>query len=554
MGIKDSWSTMSSTKKGAIIGGGILAIVIIATAIITPTVICTNPYRKLDKTIEVWMPWQSDALNYTTFEEITDYYNENNDSDDWDINLNTIGTSAYKESGYTELPDLVKKDLQAGQKGVRKLPDIILSGQDVLSILSTFGDDNYTLSLDETGFDTTLLNNDVKQNNVAGVDTSIKTYAIPLLTTQSLGIDLPLLNWFSDQAGFTVSDEFIFDVSTDDEKTITKNWTFIGESSTAMSDFTFDSSLLENFSELEKFGKAIAENFENANDPGTYGIIGFTNPQTELMTMAQSLSDEDIISSTDSGNYYNFLHKDEEQYNSTGEVYSVFKDGIDNGAYWLPNGANTYSSGLISTHNLLITVGSTSGTTYNTSSDAGNLNSDEISYTADTLKFNDESKTIYKQQGPSMMLVDHKTKDQDERTEQIGKFLNFFASDEKLFEDNTLSSSQYFGYKAGYIAGTNSATNDIDVYGDSVGAKLILEQLDGDGEWMAEPADANTASFWSTAQANINAEGENKLSGKEFANWETYSSDLYDTVKTNNWESKLNSPKPKIEVITNRQG
>ncbi len=564
MGFKDSWSVMSGTRKGAIIGGGILAVAVIATAIIVPTVIYTNPHRSLGNSkVEVWVPWQEDATNYKTLEEITDYYNDNNDGY-WDVDLNTIGTSAYKESGYTELPDLVKKDLQAGQKGVRKLPDLILSGQDILSILATFRDDNYTLSLDKTGFDTTLLNDKVKQTNVAGVNTSEETYAIPLLTTQSLGIDLPLLNWMSDQAGFTIdSEDLQIEVSTQDATAIDKVWDY--EKVEDLSGEVINDETFKSLESLEKFGKSIAKNFTTKEAKGTYGVIGFTNPQTELMTMAQSNYGDDIITSTNEGNYYNFLHDGDAAYTAAGEVYSTFEDGVENGAYWLPNGANTYSSNLIAAHKLLVTVGSTSGTTYNTNGstyeasedeEKGKLNTDEILYLSDTVNYDDGGTVIYKQQGPSIMAVDHKTNDQDSRTKQIGNFLNFFASDEKIFgDDKDLSATQYFGYKAGYVAGTTSATSDPSVYPEgSVGAELILEQLndDGTGEWMAEPADANTASFWSTAQSKINANGESYIDDKGFADWTTYSKEMLDAVNTNNWEAKLTSSS-KVEIVINNK-
>lgn len=572
MGIKDSWSILSGAKKGAIIGTGILAAAIIATAVIVPTVIYTNPYRDLGNEITVWMPWQPDALNYTSMEEITDYYNDHNDKGDYDVKLKTIGSSAYKESGYTELPELVKKDLKSGQKGVRKLPDLIVSGQDVLSILSTFGDEDYTIALKDTGFDTSLLNPDLIQDNVSGIDQdSTNPYAISLLTTQSLGIDTQFLLWLEINGILNLDGVSFMEGITsheEDTKALDNLWRVkdLRDSYVPLevTDATFKS-----LSSLETLGETVSSSIEPIKmSAGEYGVIGYTNPQTELMTMAQSNSGEnDIITSTDNGNHYNFLHNDDPTFETTEAVYSTFENGINNGAFWLPNGQNQYSSNLIATHKLLVTVGSTSGTSYNTNNEiyeahddeyAAGLNSDEIVYISDTSTFDEGDNAIYKQQGPSIMAVDHKTKDQEERTEQIGKFLNFFAGNDKVFksDDVELTPTQYFGKQAGYVATTTSATEVVEadissIYGDAPGANLILEQLnDTSAEWMAEPADANTASFWSTVQANMKQEYETSLTGGTVSNWDEFSSDLLKTVNTNGWDNEIT--KSNKEVIINK--
>ncbi len=547
MGIKDKWSTMSGGQKGGVIAGGVVAAVLLSTAIIVPIALMGNKendpaFDSLnDNHVNMWVPWSDTSNEYGAFNELVEYYNENN-NDNWDVVLTPVGDKPYKESGYSEVSENVKTKLDVGQKGVRNLPDLILNGQDTLSILANYGDDNYTLDFEANGLNVDQMVPELEQTNVAGVDTENGTYAVQLITTQSLGVNLPLLAYFCESDNITTENLTLLDgftIEEEDRETINDLWTpIVGSDVTyELTDETFTT-----MKGLKEFGDAILANFEyssgDISKDGTAGLIGFTNPQTELMTMTQSMG-TDVITSTTNGSVYNFLHEGEEAYTNASTVYNTFKDGLESGVYWMPNGENTYSSTQIQNHRMLITVGSTSGLTYNTSTSPELMNADEIVYLSDTSMYEEGGETIYKEQGPSIVGVDHKTDDQEERTEQTVNFLNWFIGSETYaFESGELTPTQAFGAKTGYVTDTVSATV-IDNYPEgSTGAELVISQLeDTSATWMAEPSDENTASFWSTVQTEMRVEQEQYLGNKDILSWEEFADEIYSEVQINAWEA-----------------
>ncbi len=596
------WKVIPSKKKLGIIGG--IAIGAIAIIAIPTTIILTGKDRYSDLT--VWVPWSKDSIQSTTLRDIVEVYNNQHEGK-YDLELIYMNET-YKESGYTEIVNLMEKNINSGKKGIEKLPDIYVNNQDAVSVLQTWGNKEYAINLVENGLNDENLINSTLIDNIVGIDEG-EIYGIPSITTQSIGINSPLLIWMlqelsnngvilnlsgetmklvadaadgtKDNSSYTSVDEII--LQEEDVNNIESKWTLDTSllSSSGLTSLTIDDSTFDNADLIADLGNELAAVFtiEGGNklsETSAYGITGFTNPQSEFMTLTQSLlTDEDMISIGESGLYYDFVHEGTPQYTAASKIFDIFQEALKTGSFWYPSANQAYSSSLISTHQLVFTIGSTSGVSYNQTTpengtmenhNSENLDIDEIVYIDDMSGITTSSKRIYKQQGPSFGAANRGLSDQYERTEGIIEFFNWFISDKKEnINGEELTPSQYFSKYSGYVVGTTSATDetfkseftseniqlsindegeyetkDVNSFGPSIIYDVIDQTTDTSTEFMTEPSEKYTAVFWQEVQALFKYDQQSLIDNGEvgFTNGSVdFLEELENKIKTNNWET-----------------
>ncbi len=598
------WRVIPNKKKIGIIGG--IAIGVIAIIAIPTTMVLTG--RNKNNNLIVWVPWSKDSIQSKTLRDIVEVYNYSHEGK-YDLELIYMN-EAYKESGYTEIVNLMEKNINSGKKGVEKLPDIYINNQDAVSVLQTWGNKEYAINLEENGLNTENLIESTLINNIVGIEEG-EIYGIPSITTQSIGIDSPLLIWmlqelenngvtlnisgstmkFVADAADGTKDNSIYtsvseiEIQEEDRANIESKWTLetdllldSGITSITINDDTFDNADL-----LADLGNTLSEVFrvdggKKLSETSSYGITGFTNPQSEFMTLTQSLlGEEDMItiSSNNDGLIYNFVHEGTPQYEAASEIFDIFQGALKTGSFWYPSANQAYSSSLISAHQLVFTVGSTSGVSYNQTTpengtlenhNSENLDIDEIVYIDDMSGITTSTKRIYKQQGPSFGAAKRGLSDQYERTEAIIEFFNWFISDEVVnIQGEELTPSQYFSKYSGYVVGTTSATDesfkseftsdniqlslnedgeyetkDVNSFGPSIIYDVIDQTSDSSVEFMTEPSEKYTAVFWQEVQSLFKYDQQSLIDNNEvgFTNGsEDFLQELEDKIQTNGWES-----------------
>lgn len=197
MGIKDNWSIWSNGKKAGVVGGSLLAALILAGASVG-LVFALKPSK--DKTLDLWLPWAVGKQYSKTMKELVDVYNETHDG--YDVQI------TYTDS-YGAMGDSFEKEINAG--GQKNLPEIYLNYPDVTSkLISTNKDKNYALNLDAEGVDTSKFVGSIlsADNTLLGVEDG-GIYRLPMaMSSEGMGIDAPLLTWMLQKfvdAGGTLS-------------------------------------------------------------------------------------------------------------------------------------------------------------------------------------------------------------------------------------------------------------------------------------------------------------------------------------------------------------
>lgn len=553
------WSEWSNAKKGGIIGGSLLAALIIIGAGVGIAI-----GTRKGPQIEMWVPWDV-SPQLTALEEITDLYNDTHGDNEYKIVVSTAGEGGYKESGFTVTNEQVKLNMNHKEE----LPDMVINNQDMLSIVGS--EMAVNLADEKYGLDTTQLQI-TDQDPVAGITTGEGLYGLRFYSTQNIAVDLPMLIWLEDKGIITFEGES--DISTavnelkgsdrdlsKDFEEIEKYYATNTEAPEAfvVNDETFTSQL-----GLRGFADTVLEytDYVNTTNPGENGIVAYTNPQTEFMTALQSISggaaSTEMVETTDEGNKYLFLTEPDELTKAE-QIWNEFSDGTESDAYWLGGAQEgTYSSDKIHKHQSPISIGSTSGTSYNvTAGDDELLNNEEIYYTNSYATFNESTSLaegespVYKSQGPSLMVLDRGMSDSDKRIEESIDFIDWLISPEKnvsindngdIVEGDDMTAGVAFSIVSDFLINTKSAVEYVDSktesgeFGDhnEPGLALIAETMqneDKSANLYSEPNDQNSAEFWGLVKTELKVAEDNVSSkGEDFTKWEEAANNIIDQV------------------------
>ncbi len=540
------WSEWSNGKKGGVIGGAIFATLLIVGAGVGIGVSAKN------KKIEMWVPWDV-SPQLTALEEITELYNETHDNK-YKIVVKTAGEGGYKESGFTTTNELIKNNLNH----TKKLPEIVINNQDMLSILANESKD-LIVNLAEEGLEVENLaiQTQEKVANVTDGNTDASEYyGLRFYSTQNMAIDIPLMLWLEDNGVISVAAGELRDamdkvekLDNEDKKTIESIWAVEG----TPTPFAMDDTTLESQEGIDEFAAAVLEGTEYVGKPapGSRGVVAYTNPQTEFMTALQSYSggvtSTDMVNVTDKGNEYLFL-TDSDEYGLAGDVWESFATGVEQGYYWLGGGEiGVYSSAKVSGHISPISIGSTSGTSYNVSGDEALLNSDEIYYTNSYSSYKKDGAKVYKSQGPSMMLINKGDKRSEEKIDVSIDFMNWLIAPEKnvaiedgnIVEGTEMTAGTAFSIVSDFLLNSNEALKYVEDAGfsDANEPGLFLMQktladADKSANLFSEPNDANTAEFWGIIKNEMKDQESKLATGKtdDFETWEAASVNIIEQV------------------------
>lgn len=583
------WSEWSNAKKGGVIGGAVLATLILVGAGIGVGFAVSKPKKELD----MWVPWTDTNGQYTAFAGAADAYNATNP--EYKVVVHTADQGGYKESGFTNTSNLLLQNVDHK----KKMPDIVVNNQDALAILQANG---MVMNLTEQGLNVDDLYLNV-QDEVSGIDdTADNIYALRMYSTQNIGIDVPLMNWMiaNSNGKLIIGDglESVFDsteYSEDDASLIEKHWK-VKDGTDAVEQYTIVEKSFTSQTGIHELADKILELFTPMNDEeviediskdDSRGVVAFTNPQTEFFTSTQqSLGEKEMITVDDKGNEYNFL-TEPDQFIAAGEVWDDFAKGMESGAYWLPGSTGLYSSSMVSDHYSIVTVGSTSGSSFNVNDSSEEyLNSDEIHYINDFTTFNGEGDSVYKSQGPSIMGVDRGLKDQDARTEGIIDFFNFIISgdnyvqlskDGKTFEnanegdEGAVTVSTEMSLVSDFLVNSKSAIKHVEENIDDTdfttkeepGLSLAYSTISGHSkELLAEPNDQHTGEFWNTVKSEMNNQQDSYVANADsIESWEDAAANIIKQVNNGNLDSRghieIYSPdsgtRINNEVVLNKQ-
>ncbi len=127
----------TGTKAGII--GGITAAVLLVVIVPTAVVLSNNKSQQL----EIWIPWTEGGVQANAMNDVVKSYNANN-GDHLDVKMKYV-------SGYGAAGESFKLDIDAGSKGVEKLPDMYVDYDGALAILSGYDSKggNYALDLSQ---------------------------------------------------------------------------------------------------------------------------------------------------------------------------------------------------------------------------------------------------------------------------------------------------------------------------------------------------------------------------------------------------------------------
>ncbi len=575
------WNEWTNAKKGGVVGGSIAAGILVIGAGVGIGVAFSKPKQEID----LWVPWADTTTQYKALDQIIELYNEIGESD-YEFNVYTAGAGGYKESGFVETSNLLLNNINH----TKKLPDMVINNQDALAILANSGKTDLTVNLEAEGLETENLYLD-QQDKVAGVDATADgdIMAIRFYSTQNMGIDIPLMNWFVANSGGKITVDASSNIGTamaavtlteEDTATIEKNYKAkaAGITSYNITDATFESQ-----TELHKFADAILDNFNMLDSDGKViknpgkdkgrGVIAYTNPQTEFLTATQAHLDgvdstEQMIDITDKGNHYSFL-TEAAQYEAAGLVWDDYKVGMESGAYWMAGNTGMYSSAQVSGHLAPVTIGSTSGTSFNTKpvtgtdqngnpvDQSGFLNPEEIYYVNAYSTFDGTGEAVYKSQGPSLMAIDRGMKDQEERTDAMIDFMNWLISGEKvatfdgdgnITSGDEMTAGTAFSIVSDFLLNSKGAVDYVATagYSDAVepGLDLTYKTMTDDDKntkLLAEPNDANTGAFWNIVKGEINSEmtayTESADGSYEIADWNSASQNIVKEVNKGNLDA-----------------
>ncbi len=486
-----------------------------------------------DHELEIWHAWRDGGAQQNALNKIVDTWNSTMaDTAGFTVKSTYIGS-------YGDVVTSIQNNIEAGS--ISDLPNFYISYSGATSSLLQNAR-GLSLALDYTqeqkdsqGNTIEGISSDVfieqmltSNYNIAG-STGEGLYTMPMSSSSEfLAINVPLLVWALQQyeaAGGTVDAtgstvDKILDAAdgardgvqgtiniSNDVDSIEEKWEAIAGATTGNT-ITITDSTFESVTELEALCRELLTVIEPTGSSADQGLLAFDSISNQLYLLGQAItgsgSDEtkgmitlsrgetpqdDIVHY----NMYGFGNEGEDttlQEEAYAKIYNFFIDGFEAGTIWAGDG---YGSDKFYAHQLMFSVGSTSGAGYYAKPEwhnnegtwvdqTGMVNSTDMVLVQSPGHFDSSdaaTDSVRMQQGPGFGGIDKGKEGYKGETGDTLEFMNWLVTEDKVISEDidgdgteeTMTPADYMSVKSGYIVGTKSVIT-------GTGSSQFEQQLD----------------------------------------------------------------------------